>query len=157
MKGLIIFVVIAAAVIFAWGWFQLDYYPTLLAEDFVEELRLGIDGGVLGSTFAYTPPLPERQLAIPKGGIGRGFKVERQEKPGLLDPPDSRVIRFSVRFDRSEQALPGRAETLTYRLVMIDKGDNRFMPDWQVFEFRPVGSRPLRRDAATGGARPRER
>lgn len=145
MKNLLIVLVAVAIILYGWAWFQLDYYPGLLAEDWVETLRLGIDGGILKRTFSYTPPLSERELTLPAGGIGRGYKIERESSPGLFDLPADRVIRYRVSFDRSEQARPGPAEYLIYRLIQEDKGTNRFLPDWQVTEFRPVGSRPLRR------------
>jgi hypothetical protein len=156
MKNLIILLIAAAVILFAWTWFHLDYYPKLLAANWVEELRLGIDGGVLNKTFGYTPPLSERELTIPTGGIGNGYKLDLESKPGFMDPPDSRVIRYRVSFDRSDQARPGPAERLTYRLILEDKGENRILPDWHVTEFRPVGSRPLRhRPPALPRATPR--
>ena len=148
MKNLIILLIAVAVILFAWSWFHLDYYPRLLAENWVELLRLGIDGGIFKGSFNYTPPLSKRELTIPAGGIGQGYKIVVESRPGFLDPPDSRIIRYRVSFDRSAQARPGPKEHLTYRLIQEDKGDNRLLPDWQVTEFRPVGSRPLRRRPA---------
>jgi hypothetical protein len=144
MKNLILVVVLAAAIWFGWMKFAVDVMPKQAAHDFVEDLRLNMDGAVLSVKFTnYSPPLPEPELIMPKGGIEENFRMTQENKANVTDPPDSRSVTFLVRFKNSPMApsnIPSGENE--YRIVLVDKG-TYIMPEWTVTEFRPSTARPI--------------
>ncbi len=143
MKNLILLLLVVAAIWYGWMWVCLQYLPQEEARNFVEELRLGIDNGVLGRSFTYHPPLPPNRLEMPTRGISKEFQVLRKNGPSPTDKDTDRRIEYAVRFRNSEHAPPGRSEESEYRLVQVDRG-SYLVPKWEVWEFRPARSRPLR-------------
>jgi hypothetical protein len=144
MKNFILLAILAAGIWFGWMKFAVDIMPKQTARDFVEDLRLNIDGAILSVKFSnYHPPLPEPQLMMPKGGIEENFRMTIEKKADVMDPPDSRVVTFLVRFNNSAMAQGNapRGEN-EYRIVLVDKG-SYIMPEWHVTEFRPSTARPI--------------
>ncbi len=129
--------------VLALGWYcymrvVLDYLPNEKSKAWVEELRLGIENGILSIKFSYTPPLPPDQITMPPQGISQDFRITRVSGPSPTDHDTARFIVYEVKFDKSLNATKSGLGSFEYRLVMQDMG-SYFTPDWQVVEFHPAG------------------
>lgn len=133
------------AAIVALGWYAymrvvLDYLPNEKSKAWVEELRLGIENGVLSIKFTYHPPLPPEQITMPPEGISQDFRMQRLFGPTPFDHDTTRIITYEVKFDKSPNSTRTGPGAYDYRLLLRDKG-SYFVPDWEVIEFQPMGRR----------------
>lgn len=139
MKNLLIFAALAAVLWYGWMRMVLEYLPMKEGKKWVEEVRLGVDNGVLTRNFTYLPPLSPEEFLMPKGGIEEHFKMKRISGPTLTDKADSRAIVYSVKFQPSPLAPEGsssRLEPAEYWLVLKAKGSYPW-PVWETIRFRP--------------------
>lgn len=140
MKELLFGAVILAVLWFGWQKFATTYWPQQAARDFVEELRLGVDNGVLSSKFDFAPPLPPKQLTMPPVGISADFQVTHESGPMLAGAQT--VITYIVVFGNSAVASSGRGVRFEYRLILANQGSFA-LPKWVTIEFKPVRRRGL--------------
>lgn len=134
MKDVIFIVVVAAVIWSAWMHVCVNYLPEKEAKNYVEEIRLLIDGSIFKKKFHYQSPLPEVDFDLPKNGISTAFRVERMSGPGITDSMDSRVVIYSVRFEPSEAAKGPPRREVEYRMIQVDEGSYLF-PSWKVTRF----------------------
>lgn len=145
MKNIIILVLVIGGGLFGWHKFVHGYWAGMVAKDFVEELRLGMDNGHLSKAISsWHPPLPEEQLTLPPDGISPDFTVRMDSEPTVI--AGKTTISYVVTFGKSPMATSTRNIRYEYRLTLVNDG-SLFLPKWGVTQFHP-SDRRARRTAA---------
>lgn len=145
MKNLVIFGLLAAVVLFGWHHFVHGYWARMTAVDFVEELRLGVDNGVIRKNLSnWHPPLPKEDLTLPPDGISQEFQVKVDTGPATVDGKTTLI--YLVTFSKSAESTSPRNTRFEYRLVLTNLG-SMFIPKWTVTKFHPTDRR-VRHQAA---------
>lgn len=145
MRNIVFVGGLAAAFFYAWMWVWTVYIPDKEAQNWVEELRLGIDRGHIQKSFSWSPPLPPEVFTLPPDGISQTFTVKRTGGPGFFDyDADSRQIHYEAKFTASDMVPRASGRDYAYRLILNDEG-NYLLPKWDAAEFHPVGKKIRRR------------
>ncbi|RMH54410.1 MAG: hypothetical protein D6679_13760 [Candidatus Hydrogenedentota bacterium] len=144
LKDILFILAVVALGVFGWMKVAVDYLPQKEARKFVEEVRLGVDNGILGSNFHYYPPLADDVFEMPKEGIAPNYQMKRINEVHLFDKPDSRTQKFSVVFSPSPQARTHRKKLYEYVLVMEDHG-TLLLPKYKATMFLNKDSRKWKR------------
>lgn len=141
MKGLLALAAAVLVALGAWLYVSVRVMPKQTARDFVDSIRLNLDGIEAGrfsrSSWWGPPGVASDAWEAPRYGIAEDFRLELTNPPRVWDPPESRTLVWRVAFGPSPVfKAPPRAEEETYRLVMVDSG-TRLVPKYRVAEFLP--------------------